>query len=366
MNILFITRNFPPQVGGLENFSFNLFRSLPRENNLFLIKWSGSKKFLGLIFPYFLIKSYIIVLFKKIDLIYLTDGLLSLLIPFLKVSQKPIVITLHGLDITFKNRFYQLIIPHCFSWADKIVCVSKATKRECKKRGVGEKKIEIIPDGVEDKLWLKEDKKMLQKKFRRKFKIDVEEKKIILSVGRLIKRKGIHWFIEKSIPLLLGRYKNFIYLIVGEGVMEGYINEIIKKKNWQEYIVLLKGVDDEDLKLIYNIADVFVMPNIKVKGDMEGLGIVLLEAASCNLPIVASDIEGIRDALLEGKLGKLVKCYDSKAFAEEILKILQGKSPPKENLRKLVKKNFSWEKVSQRYNEVFYSILRRNRPRLNY
>ena len=357
LNILFITRNFPPQVGGLENFSFNLFYSLSKIHKLSLIKWSGSKKFLPVVFIYFLIKSYLILLLKKIDLVYLTDGVLSLLIPFLKIFKKPVAVTTHGLDITFNNYFYQLLIPYFLNKADKIICVSRATKKECLERGVFSQKIEVIPNGINDEFFLKEDKKNLKERFEERFNIKIKDKKIILSVGRLIERKGIHWFIREVLPLILKKYSNFIYLVVGEGKLKRDVEKIVEEKGLKEYVVLLGRIKKEDLKLIYNIADVFVMPNIKVEGDLEGFGIVLLEAASCNLSIVASDIEGIKDALLEGRLGKPVECYDSKAFSDEILKILKGNSFAGEDLRRLVKENFSWQEISRRYSEVFFWLV---------
>ncbi|RLG12067.1 hypothetical protein DRN69_07080 [Candidatus Pacearchaeota archaeon] len=357
LNILFITRNFPPQVGGLENFSFHLFHSLSKMHKLSLIKWSGSKKILPAVFIYFLIKSYLILLLKKIDLVYLTDGVLSLLIPFLKIFKKPVAVTIHGLDITFNNYFYQLLIPYFLNKADKIICVSRATKKECLKRGVFPQKIEVIPNGINNEFFLKEDKKILKERFEKRFNIEIKNKKIILSVGRLVERKGIHWFIKEVLPLILKNYSNFIYLIVGEGKLKKKIEEITEEKDLKEYVILLGKIKKEDLKLVYNIADVFVMPNIKVEGDLEGFGIVLLEAASCNLSIVASDIEGIKDALLEGRLGKLVKFYDSKAFSDEILKILKGNSFTGEDLRRLVKENFSWQEISKRYSEVFYYLI---------
>ena len=357
LNILFITRNFPPQVGGLENFSFNLFHSLFKMHKLSLIKWSGSKKILPAVFIYFLIKSYLILLLKKIDLVYLTDGVLSLLIPFLKIFKKPVAVTIHGLDITFNNYFYQLLVPYFLNKADKIICVSRATKKECLKRGVFPQKIEVIPNGIKDEFFLKEDKKNLKERFEERFNVKIKDKKIILSVGRLIERKGIHWFIREVLPLILKKYSNFIYLVVGEGKLKRDVEKIAEEKDLKEYVVLLGRIKKENLKLIYNIADVFVMPNIKVKGDLEGFGIVLLEAASCNLSIVASDIEGIKDVLLEGRLGKPVKCYDSKAFSDEVLKILKGNSFAGEDLRRLVKENFSWQEISRRYSEVFYCLI---------
>jgi glycosyltransferase involved in cell wall biosynthesis len=66
------------------------------------------------------------------------------------------------------------------------------------------------------------------------------------------------------------------------------------------------------------MADVFVMPNIRVDGDQEGFGIVLLEAGAYNLPVVASNLEGIKDAVLDGKTGRLVPERDADSYLEAI------------------------------------------------
>lgn len=362
MRILFITRNFPPQRGGMERVAFYLYTHFEQKANIILLKWTGGRKLLIFVLPYFLIKAGLILSSKKIDIIYINEGFLSFLGIFLKIFKKPIVITIHGLDITYKNIIYQLVIPGCIAKMDRIICISQATKLECIKRGIPERKICVIPDGIKDKFYIKEDEKdKLKRDFAKKFNINIKNKKILLSVGRLIKRKGIHWFVEEVIPLLLEKYKDFIYVIVGDGHLRGNIEDIIHKKKISNWVVLLGKVSDELLKLVYNISDIFIMPNIPVEGDIEGFGIVALEAASCKLSIVASDLEGIRDALLEGAVGSLIPPLNAEKFKNEILRLLNDDNLRQgwgEKAREIVIKNFRWEMITNKYLEVFTNITR--------
>lgn len=353
--LLFITRNFPPQIGGLERLSYFLYHHLSRHFNIILLKWSGNKRWLFLVLPYFITKSIFLILSKKVDIIYLSDGFLSLLIPILKPLRIPIIITIHGLDITYNNLIYQLLIPKCIFLADRIIVVSRATRKECIKRGIPQNKIEIINNGIKDIFFLNKDKEVLKEKLKREYKLNIAKEKILLTVGRLIARKGIDWFLEEVIPYLKEKNDNFIYFIVGNGPLYRKITAIIKNKGLGSNVYLLGKVGDELLKLLYNVADVFIMPNREVKGDLEGFGIVALEAASCKLPIVASDIEGIRDALLNGKTGMLLPSKDKVRFAEAILKILYNKKLATEmgqRARELTIENFSWAKIIEKYKAV--------------
>ncbi len=243
--------------------------------------------------------------------------------------------------------------------ADRIVCVSRATKEECIKRGVQQDKIKVIPNGINDEIYINEDKRILRKEFEKKFKINLNDKKVLLSVGRLMKRKGIHWFVYEVIPLILEEFKNFIYLIVGAGPMKNRIEEIIKEKKLENRVVLFGKIDDRELKLIYNICDIFIMPNIHIERDFEGFGIVAIEAASCKVPVVASCIEGITDALMDGKIGSLVISLDAIKFSREILKLLKDdelRRKKGEEARKLVINNFLWEKVIREYGELLEGV----------
>ncbi|MDP8233397.1 MAG: glycosyltransferase family 4 protein [Candidatus Saelkia tenebricola] len=340
----------------MERIAFQFQACLRSEAKIFLIKWGGARKWLFLVLPWFLIKAIWILVSKKPDLVYLNDGLLSVIGVILKIFKIPVIITIHGLDITYKNKLYQWLIPRCVSKLNRVISISSATRKECLNRGVPEDKISIVPDGFRDQFYISEDKAGLRKEFTAKFDLDLKNKKILLSVSRLIERKGIHWFVDNVIPILKCSSKDFIYFVAGDGVLYEQIKKIISKKGLSNWVVLLGGVDDDLLMMLYNISDVLIMPNIPVAGDIEGFGVVALEASSCKIPVIASDLEGIKDVLLNGDMGTLVKPFDESDFKTQILNMLRDDIARKkygEKVRNLVLDNFSWEIILKRYLNIF-------------
>src|SRR5690606_29098600 len=132
----------------------------------------------------------------------------------------------------------------------------------------------------------------------------------------LIARKGVFWFVEKALPEIIKKRKDVAYLVSGSGPDQDAIAQTIEKHGLKNYVFLLGRTSDETLSNLYNVADAFIMPNIRVKGDLEGFGLVALEAASCGTPVVASNIEGIKDAIMDGKNGFLVKDKDTHAYVQ--------------------------------------------------
>jgi glycosyltransferase involved in cell wall biosynthesis len=278
------------------------------------------------------------------------------LIPFLRIFKKPIIVTVHGLDITYKNKSYQAIIPKKIALADRVVCVSRATAGECLKRNIPEEKICIVPNGIKDEFYLAGGRGNLKAALERKLKINIGNKKVLLSVGRLIERKGIHWFIKEIVPKIKADCADFVYLVAGCGKMAEDIRAIIKNNALENWVVMVGEVSDEELKILYNAADIFVMPNIPVAGDFEGFGIVILEAASCGLAVVASDMEGIRDALGDGDWGVLIEPLNAAKFSGEILNLMRD-DDRRANLATRARAGvidvFNWPGVAQKYLDIF-------------
>lgn len=338
--------------GGMEKVAFELCTYMSRISNVRLISYGGPKKFLPIVLPSFFARSVWNILTKKIDVIFLHDGLLSPLGVILKISGKPIAIKIHGLDITYKNPLYQYLIPKCIKKLDIVICISNATKEECIKRGIPEEKIVIIPNGISSKLYINEDKKVLKEKLAKKINLPLGGKKILLSVARLVERKGFHWFVDNGIPHIIEREKNVVYLIVGNGPYKNKITEAISKRKMGQYVLMLDKVDDETLKLLYNASDIFIMPNIPVSGDMEGFGIVALEAVSCGLPAVASRLEGIQDAIKNKENGFLVEPYHTNEFVDAIFRLLEDDDERKnfgDRARKFTVESYNWEKITKSY-----------------
>lgn len=336
----------------MEKVAFELYDHMSKISNVRLIHYSGTNKFFPVFLPLFLFRAAWNLFTKKIDVIYLQDGLLSPLGVVLKISGKPVTITIHGLDVTYKNTLYQYLIPKCIKRLEKIICISNATSEECIERGIPSEKIVIIPNGVSDEYYITQDRAILKERLSKKINISLKDKKIILSVGRLVERKGFHWFIENVIPKLIEKNGEFIYLIAGEGKMRAKIQNIILQNKLDNKVIILGMVEDEALKLLYNIADVFVMPNIPVTGDMEGFGMVILEGVSCGLPVVASDLEGIRDAIKHGENGFLVKPYDIDDFSNIIIRLFMNDIERERfgaAARIFNKEKFDWRSITEKY-----------------
>src|SRR5256885_11993796 len=200
MKLLFITRKYPPMIGGMEKLSYALAKEFSQQTDATLITWGKSQKFLPYFIPLAFFKSLFLISTKKIEHIHIGDGLLSPLGLLLKtIFGIKTTITIAGLDITFNFPGYQFIVPRCIAKLDKIVCISNSTLDECIKRGIPKEKCVVIPCGVypEDFI-VKANRQDLSKIINK----DVKQKKVIITVGRLVPRKGVYWFIDKVMPKL--------------------------------------------------------------------------------------------------------------------------------------------------------------------
>ena len=354
MKILYLTRKYPPTKGGMEKINFYLFVNLKKFADIELIFWDRSQKWLPFFLCYFLVKSSYILLAKKIDIIHLGDGLLSPLGLILKkLFHVPVVVTIHGLDITWRFWLYQFLIPWCLARLDRIICRSAYTGKECLQRRIPEEKVVIISGGIEaGEFYLGEEKGKIRRILSKQLKIGLQNKEILLSVGRLVERKGFHWFVGKVFPEVLGRRKNSIYLIVGEGQLRTRIQKDIEKNGLVGKVFSLGEVNHQTLKLLYNASDLLIIPNIPVEGDMEGFGLVTLEANSAALLVVASKLEGIEDAVEDGRNGFLIEPYDVQGFIDVIVTLLEddgGREKIGRDARKYVLENYSCEKIAGKY-----------------
>jgi glycosyltransferase involved in cell wall biosynthesis len=341
MKLLFITRKYPPMVGGMEKLSFALAKEFTKNTDTTLITWGKSQKYL----PYFLISAFFKALYfiptKKINHIHLGDALLSPLGIILKyIFGIKTTVTVAGLDITFNFPGYQLLIPLCVAQLDKIVCISNATRDECIKRGIPKSKIIVIPCGVYPNDYIE---KAHRSDLSNMLKFSTDKIKVLVTVGRLVERKGVYWFIKNVLPQI---NTNYIYLVIGDGQEKNRIEKLIKDKKLQNNVLILGKISHEKLKLIYNTADLFIMPNITVDHTMEGFGIVAIEASVTGLPVIAAKTEGIQDAVIDGKTGELIESMDAQGFAQEIK---HTKHFDRKTVSVITQKNYSWESIGKLY-----------------
>ena len=349
--VLFVTRCFPPAQGGMERFAADLHGALNERVELHTLQYGGSKPGLVVILPYFFIRALWLLVTKQIDVIHAQDGVVSIMLrPLAWLFKKPMVVVIHGLDITFKLALFQWLIRWSLRSASAIVCISSAARDEVVKRGIPAAKTNVIPIGVTDDLFTSSSAKA--RAAVSEAVGDVQDRKVLLCSGRLVKRKGVAWFIEHVLPVVTAKQPQTLLLVSGDGPDRENIQQVVSQTDQADAVWLLGRTSDELLKNLYNSADCFVMPNIPVAGDMEGFGRVLIEAALCEVPVVASKLEGIVDAVHDGKNGRLVRAEDADAFARAVLQIIQDE-PSQERAKKQAKKarayslqTFGWEHIA--------------------
>lgn len=260
----------------------------------------------------------------------------------------PLVTINHGRDVTLPVRIYQWFVPKIFESLDGVISVSRATREECIKRGMDPDKGVALPNGFDfEKLNNFPDKRESRNRLEKNFRIPLQHNFMLLTVGRQVRRKGHEWFIREVMPKL---NKKVVYVTVGDGPQFENIQKAVDESPYSDRIFLLGRQPDEVLNQAYAAADLFVMPNIPVEGDMEGFGIVLLEANMARTPAVAADLEGIKDVIAQGKNGYRVPTMDADRFAEKIEVMLSNNLEHfSTQTRNYVLEQFSWKHVAQQY-----------------
>jgi glycosyltransferase involved in cell wall biosynthesis len=177
----------------------------------------------------------------------------------------------------------------------------------------------------------------------------------VLFVGNLVPRKGVHFLIEAAHHVIKDE-KNVVFLIVGDGPLRDFLISYSAKLGVRRNFIFLKKIRDDVLQVIYNCADVFVLPSLQ-----EGQGIALLEAQASAKPVIAFDVGGVRECVKHGETGLLIK-PDSFALAEAILKLL-GDETLRIKMgaygRKFVCENFSWDLCAEKMFDVYLEALKK-------
>lgn len=231
---------------------------------------------------------------------------------------------IHGEEVTSKSQytFFGRSKEKYLNRADAIVAVSNFTRRALMElTQTPPEKIEVIYNGVDlDRFHVREVDPKLIEKYR------LNGKRVLLSVGRLVPRKGIDRTLE-ALPRLLERYPNLHYLVVGEGPYRDELQKIIARLGLAGHVTFTGPVDDGDLGAHYAACDLFVMPNRDMPdGDTEGFGLVFLEANACGKPVVGGRAGGAVEAVQDGVNGLLVDGNSAASIADAIERLLDDRN----------------------------------------
>jgi len=274
------------------------------------------------------------------------------------VDRVPLVETFHSTAISeyrvstrslfakwFYFKFYveEFLSGHA---ASQIICVSNYTKNQAVTHYmIGQGKMSVIPNGIDTSRFcdsLGHDK----------------GGSTILIVGRIDPRKGYLEFIRDVAPGIVRQLPGVKINIVGK-MFETWpqYNESLRQglaaNSLSDHVKLLGGVPFEELRMYYNTSDLFLLPSKE-----EGFGIVLLEAQSCGLPVVAFNNSGIKEAVDSGRSGYLVETPGE--MADRVAEILSDQAKAKlmgDNARSFAA-GFSWDIIAKRVETVYESVLK--------
>jgi len=278
------------------------------------------------------------------------------IIPYKNKSNFCLLTVLHGLEVTrLKSKRYanrkKSFIKTVLS-SDHVISVSNYTKNEAEFIS-GYKRIKTIPNFVDTEKFFFVD----NKKPRRKFGLK-ESDKILLTLSRLVKRKG-HKTVINAISLIINKIPAIKYVIAGSGE-EKYkqdLKKLVSKLKLDRHVLFLGYIEEDNKNDLYNACDIYIMNSNKTdeEGDSEGFGITFLESNACGKPVIGSNAGGISDAITNRENGLLIEPNNPTKTAQAIYELFNDEklyNQLSENGITRIKENFSINKVGEKYVEI--------------
>ncbi len=241
--------------------------------------------------------------------------------------------------------------------ASRVLAVSRYTAKLVGKLGVAAERVEVLHPGCDVHTFrpLKP-----RSELRNRLLGTARRGPVILSVGNLVARKGQDMVI-RALPQLLARVGDVQYLIVGDGPYRAELERLATELGVREHLTLAGRVPNDQLPDIYALCDVFALPSREQLDscDVEGFGIVFLEANAAGKPVVAGRSGGIGDAVVDGKTGLLVEPENPEDIAAAIHKLVANPGMAariaEEGSARVVRE-FSWEAVGERLRDILRQV----------
>jgi glycosyltransferase involved in cell wall biosynthesis len=288
--------------------------------------------------------------FDLIDAHYIyPDGLAAVLLGLL--FRKPVVVSARGSDISLYSRFplIRKLLQYTLHKATKVISVCQALKDAMVSLGIPADKIAVVPNGVDVAKFYRVPKY----EARRGLGLP-EDKRIILSVGSLIPRKGFELLIRAANLVMSGSDMTNLHLvIVGEGPSRDDLTRFASSVGRSNAVQFVGAIPHEELYLWYSAADCFCLASSR-----EGWPNVILESLACGTPVVAADIWGVPEVITSGEIGLLTKRTEY-ALADGILVALR-KEWSVDNLVEHANRN-SWTRAALGVLRIFETSIENKR-----
>jgi phosphatidylinositol alpha-1,6-mannosyltransferase len=339
--VLFVTNDFGPRAGGIETFIIGLIQRRPYGQT---IVYTSAQKNSEQYDADWLLKYGVQVIRDRSTILLPTprvafslrriiqrEGIttaafgaaapLGLLSASMKRAGVVRTVALtHGHEVWWAKVFpFNLLLRRIGSTVDVLTYLGEFTRNAISKalNSAARKSMVKIAPGIDVDHFQPTDASELRKE------LGLKDKKVIVSVGRLVHRKGQDHLIE-SMPGILKSVPEAHLLLVGEGPYRDHLQELVQKYELQDSVTFIGRIQYEELPIYLCAGDIFAMPSrSRLMGlEVEGLGIVYLEASSCGLPVLAGNSGGAPDAVVQSQTGVVVNGTDNQKIAAAAVALL--------------------------------------------
>jgi phosphatidylinositol alpha-1,6-mannosyltransferase len=388
-DVLFVGRWFPPLVGGVENYLFELYRRLPVERaDLLLPAESGaaafdqahpelrvirvplpagvssvSKRALGPLLGVAL-QRLVRPGYRQVHCGHILTGVAGYLAK--RIWGRPYIVFTYGAELTREGlgALKRTVLRN----ATAVITISRYTTEQALRLGVRPGRVVVIAPGVDSARYRPDlDGTAIRARHH------LGERPVLVTVGRLAptaQYKG-HDTVIKALPAIRRHVGEVAYLVVGTGPDQPRLEALATQVGVSAHVVFAGYVSDAELPSYFAAGDVFVMPN-RVdplgKGEAtEGFGMVFLEAAACGLPVIAGNNGGARDAVVHEQTGLLLDVPDAAHVAEAAGCLLTDR-PLARRLgaqgRERVLREFTWDRSAARLARLITLLNQRHLKRI--
>lgn len=369
---LLITNDFPPRPGGIQSYLQNLVDLLPPEDIVvYAPRWRGRSHIdfdaevpyrvyrhrttLMLPTPFVARRAAEIIRREQISTVWFGAAApLAVLAPAMRrAGAQRILASTHGHEVGWSMLpVARQVLRHIGRHTDVITFVSRYTRGRFASAFGAHAALEYLPPGVDVARFSPDP--VLRQEFRDRHELG--DRPTILCLSRLVPRKGQDVLI-RALPLIRRTIPDAVLVIVGGGPYAEKLHALATRTGVADHVIFTGSVPAEELSAYHNIADVFAMPSRTRGGglDVEGLGIVYLEASATGVPVVAGLSGGAPETVVEGVTGTTVDGTDVDAVAMAILSILGDRATAAEigaAGRRFVVDNWQWSQMAARLRQL--------------
>ncbi|MFC1721504.1 glycosyltransferase family 4 protein [Patescibacteria group bacterium] len=385
---LLVTCQFPPDIGGVETYLYNIAKRLDSEKLVVLaeegeyipikkiyrnkkcVKFDRQQEYRTIRSAFFNHHKFVwprwLPLLKGLEKVVEEEGIEQILagqvLPVGTAAKIvgdrqdiPYSVCTYAFDIEVARQHWRRkrTLKKVLSGAKDIFTISEDTRKRITEVGIPDKKITKITPGLDMDEFIPDEKTLAKQTEELKKRHDLHDKKVILTIGRLVARKGQDTVIN-SLPQILKEVPNAHYVIAGKGEYGEKLEQLVKKLKLTDHVTFTGKFAESAKAAWYNLCDVFTMVSrIEQAVDIEGFGIVYLEANALGKPVVGANVGGVPDAVVNNQTGLLVNDPTSLEEVAAAIKKLLLNQELAQNLGRngleRVQKFFNWNDLVEEF-----------------